>query len=250
MVDSLPLVRASLVVARTRPCTRFGTQAFDACASRSARCPRGRGGEASVYVPTTRDDVRAYLQNIADQDDTLDDPTDAMVDEVWRFCQEVREFGTIMPLAVTAQQRGESYALLRAAAPASGAALRDLLRQAVEGCQAAYHHLDRFGVVSGGSEAEHEGQEAVFDALRPFVSANSETRQRVDAALAGDAGAGECAECVTLDDALQALDEIESTCCGAEPGTMAASAFRIATRISARRAERPRDGGEKGGEGR
>lgn len=88
-----------------------------ALASRSATQNASDDDMATVSVPHSRDAVLGYLRSVQDADDTLPDPSDAMVDEVWRFCREVREFGTVMPLAVMAQQRGESYAQLRTLRP-------------------------------------------------------------------------------------------------------------------------------------
>ena len=43
------------------------------------------------------------------------------------------------------------------------------LKQAKEAINAAYDHMDRWGVASGGDEREHKSQERVFDLLRPWT---------------------------------------------------------------------------------
>lgn len=63
-----------------------------------------------------------------------------------------------------------------------------LLGEAAQACADAYHHLNRFGVMSGGTQAEWDSQLRVFDALRPFVSGDK--RKAIDALLSSAAQGG------------------------------------------------------------
>jgi hypothetical protein len=47
---------------------------------------------------------------------------------------------------------------------------RALLDEMRVAAQAAYDHLDRFGIVSGGRPEEHQSQARVFDLLRPALA--------------------------------------------------------------------------------
>lgn len=48
-------------------------------------------------------------------------------------------------------------------------ALADELRKACKAIEVAYNHLDTYGVVTGGHDAEMESQARAFEALRPFT---------------------------------------------------------------------------------
>lgn len=66
------------------------------------------------FEPRSREDVRAYLQSVADADSDLDDPTDTMVNGVWDL---LKDGDSRICLAVRAWERGQSFRRLKEAAP-------------------------------------------------------------------------------------------------------------------------------------
>ena len=62
--------------------------------------------------PASRDEVAAYIHAVAAHDATLPAPTDEQIDGVWDLVKHPAT--TMLSLAVTAWERGQSYARLRA----------------------------------------------------------------------------------------------------------------------------------------
>lgn len=104
----------------SEPCPRCGATCPDAVATTDARgyCDHAPPSEPPGLIPASREEVRERLRAVSAADATLPALfSEEMVDAIWWWCEEARTFGTIIPLAVTAWERGESYRRLATKEP-------------------------------------------------------------------------------------------------------------------------------------